>query len=112
MPKLPMDYPMCCIYKIEHVDDERLVYVGHTTNFDKRKTAHKSSCLNEKGKKYDLKVYQIIRENGGWGNFKMIEVEKYSCNDKREADKRETEVMKELKSNMNTNMSFRTEEET
>ena len=48
MPKLPMDYSKCCIYKIEHVDDESLVYVGHTTNFDERKTAHKSNCKNEK----------------------------------------------------------------
>ena len=42
MPKLPMDYSKCCIYKIEHVDDESLVYVGHTTSFDKRKTKHKA----------------------------------------------------------------------
>ena len=47
MPKVPMDYSKCCIYKIEHVDDESLVYVGHTTCFDKRKTKHKSSCCND-----------------------------------------------------------------
>jgi len=29
-----MDYSKCCIYKIEHNDNESLVYVGHTTNFD------------------------------------------------------------------------------
>ena len=28
--------------------------------------------------------------------FIMIEVEKYPCNDRREADKRENEVMKEI----------------
>ncbi len=39
----------------------------------------------------------MIKENGGWEMFRMIEVEKYSCPDKREAEKRETEVMKELK---------------
>ena len=33
MPKLYMNYLNCCIYKIEHIDDENLVYVGHTTNF-------------------------------------------------------------------------------
>ena len=111
MPKVPMDYSKCCIYKIEHVDDESLVYVGHTTSFNMRKTEHKNSCYNEKGKQYNLKVYQMIRDNGGWENFIMIEVEKYPCNDKREAERRENEVMKELKANMNTINSFRTEEE-
>ena len=111
MPKLPMDYSKCCIYKIEHVDDESLVYVGHTTNFNKRKTEHKNNCKNDKCKKYNLKKYQMIRENGGWDAFKMIEVEKYPCNDKREAERRENEVMKELKASMNMRNSFRTEEE-
>ena len=111
MPKFPMDYSKCCIYKIEHVDNESLVYVGHTTCFNKRKTTHKSSCCNDNDRHFNLKVYQMIRENGGWDAFKMIEVEKYPCNDKREAERRENEIMKDLKASMNTNKSFRTEEE-
>jgi len=110
MPKTPMDYSKCCIYKIEHVDDDTLVYVGHTTNFDKRKTAHKSSCYNDNDRHYNSKVYQMIRQNGGWEMFKMIEVEKYPCADKREAERRENEVIKELKASMNTNNSFITQE--
>ena len=111
MPKVPMDYSKCCIYKIEHNDDESLVYVGHTTNFDKRKTQHKGSCKNDNDKHYNLKIYQMIRQNGGWDAFKMLEVEKYPCNDKREAERRENEVMKELKASMNTYKSFRTKNE-
>ena len=111
MPKVPMDYSKCSIYKIEHVDDESLVYVGHTTNFDKRKTQHKINCYNDNGKPYNFKVYQMIRENGGWEKFLMLEVEKYPCNDRREAERRENEVMKELKSSMNTNKSFLTQDE-
>jgi len=111
MPKVPMDYSKCCIYKIEHNDDESLVYVGHTTNFDKRKTQHKINCYNDNGKPYNFKVYQMIRENGGWEKFLMLEVEKYPCNDRREAERRENEVMKELKSSMNTNKSFLTQDE-
>jgi hypothetical protein len=38
-----------------------------------------------------------MRYNGGWDMFRMIEVEKYPCKDKREAEKRECEVMKGLK---------------
>jgi hypothetical protein len=111
MPKTPMDYSKCCIYKIEHFENNNLVYVGHTTNFSKRKGSHKSICKNENNKNYNLKVYQMIRDNGGFDRFKMIEVEKYPCKDKREAERREYEVMKELKANMNAIKSFLTEEE-
>jgi len=111
MPKTAMNYENCCIYKIEHIDDESLVYVGHTTNFIKRKTAHKYSCHHENDRKYNLKVYQMIRENGGWEMFKMIEIEKYRCLDKREAERRESEVMKELKANMNMRPSYLTEQD-
>ena len=111
MPKVPMDYSKCCIYKIEHIDNESLVYVGHTTCFNKRKTAHKSNCKSENYKYYNIKVYQMIRENGGWNAFKMLEVEKYPCADKREAERRENEVMKELKASMNMINSFVTKEE-
>ena len=52
----------------------------------------------------------MIRQNGGFEMFKMIEVEKYPCNDRREAEKRENKLMKELKATMNKIKSFRTEE--
>jgi hypothetical protein len=111
MPKTPMDYSNCCIYKIEHIENDNLVYVGHTTNFYKRKAHHKSDCINENRKSFNFKLYQMIRENGGFEMFKMIEVEKYPCNDKREAMRREDEVMKELKADMNTYRAFLTQEE-
>ena len=111
MPKLPMDYSKTIIYKKEHIENDNLVYVGHTTNWDKRKCLHKNRCNNEKNKWNNLKLYQMIRENGGWEFFKMIEVEKYPCNDKREAERRECEVMKELKAIMNTYKSYVSEEE-
>ena len=53
----------------------------------------------------------MIRQNGGWDMFRMIEVEKYSCTDKREAEKRETEVMKEMNSSLNSVKSYITEDE-
>ena len=112
MPKIPIDYSKCCIYKIEHIENESIVYVGHTTNFDKRKGDHKNNSKNDTGKAFNLKLYQMIRKNGDWDDFKMFEVEKYPCNDRREAEKRENEVMKELKANMNTIQSFRTKEDT
>ena len=111
MPKTAMDYSKCCIYEIKHIENESLVYVGHTTNFEKRKGEHKRNCKNENGKAFNLKLYKMLRDNGGWDCFKMIEVEKYPCKDNREAERREDEVIKELKASMNTYKSFLTEEE-
>ena len=111
MPKKTIDYSNCCIYKIEHIKNDTLIYVGHTTNFKQRKERHIQNCNNESNKKFNLKLYTMIRENGGFKMFKMIEVEKYLCNDRREAERRENEVMKELKVSMNKNRSFRTNQE-
>ena len=112
MPRTPIDYSKCVIYKIEHIEDDSLLYVGLTTNFNKRKGTHKSICRNERSKEHNHKLYRMIRDNGGWEMFRMIEIEKYPCNDKREAEKRETEIMKELKASMNMVKSYATKEET
>ena len=111
MPKIPIDYSKYCIYKIENIENDNLVYVGHTTNWDKRKTAHNSNCINKREPKYNLKLYQMIRDNGGWDMFKMVEVEKCPCKDKREAERRGNELIKELRANMNSYRSFTTGEE-
>jgi len=71
-----------------------------------RKAQHKSACNIENGKSFNYKLYKMIRDNGGWDCFKIIEVEKYKCSDKREATKREDEVMTELQATMNTARAF------
>jgi hypothetical protein len=110
MPKKPIDYSNCCIYKIEHIENDSLVYVGNTTNFNNRKYCHKSRSSRVGNKECDYKLYQMIRNHGGWDMFRMIEVEKYPCKDKREAEKRECELMKQFKANMNTKISYLTDE--
>lgn len=90
MPKKDMDYSKTIIYKIVSNDlNITDVYVGHTTNFIQRKALHKSSCNNINDKSYNLKIYQIIRANGGFENWTMVEIEKYPCNDINEAISRE-----------------------
>ena len=78
------------------------VYVGHTTNFIKRRQCHKNNCNNPNHNKNNLKVYQMIRENEGWDNWAMIEIEKYPCNDKNEACARERYYYELLNANMNS----------
>ena len=90
MPKQNIDFSKTIIYKIVCKDlNIQDVYIGHTTDFRARKTRHKAGCLNENGKHYNLNIYKIIRENGSWDNWEMIEIEKYPCNDSNEAGKRE-----------------------
>jgi hypothetical protein len=82
MPKESVDYSQTIIYKIfcknKLIED---VYIGHTTNFVKRKYQHKLCCQN--GNK--LNIYDVIRSNGGWENWDMVEIAKYNCKDSTEA---------------------------
>ena len=112
MPKTPMDYSKTIIYKIVCNNlSIKESYVGHTTDMTKRKCSHKSHCNNEKDKKHNLKIYQIIRENGGWENWNMVLVEKFPCKDKYEACKREREVLEELDAKLNMVIPYRTQED-
>lgn len=83
MPRTPTDYAKILMYKIYKPDETDVdnIYIGHTTDFSCRKSHHKSSCNNPKSTEYNQKKYQYIRGNGGWGCFKMLEIEKYSCKD-------------------------------
>ena len=88
MPKDAIGYSNTIIYKLFCNDISVTdVYVGHTTNFIKRKYQHKILCISNK----NLKIYDIIRKNGGWDNWKMIEIAKYNFQDVIEARIREQE---------------------
>jgi hypothetical protein len=87
------------------------IYVGHTTNFTHRKNGHKTSCCNINEKRHNLKVYQTIRENGGWENWSMIEIEKYPCSDENEAKQRERYWYEQLQPKLNSCCPIRTYEE-
>ena len=103
MPRLPIDYSKITIYKIVHKDDihNENVYVGSTTDFKRRKHAHKTCCNNPDSKEFNTPKYQFIRDNGGWNEWSMIEIEKYPCNDKREAEARERYWIEHYQSNLN-----------
>lgn len=68
----------------------------------------KSCCNNNKNKKYEIKIYKIIRDNGGWDQWKMIEINRQICKDKVDACKIEQQYIEELQSNMNTYYALRT----
>ena len=99
-------YKLCC--KDTNITD---IYIGSTTSFRHRKSQHKSDCNNEKKSNYNLDVYQFIRENGGWKNWEMILIEYYKCNTKLELEKREREVIENLKPSLNKQIPTRTRKE-
>ena len=95
------------VSKNENIKD---IYVGKTKNLKKRIIDHKSNCYNENRKCYNIKVYQYIRENGGWDNFNFIEIETNEYNDKDSAI-REKYWVEDLKANLNSYIPSRTKKE-
>ena len=90
---------------------QRLKYVGHTSNLNQRKNNHKSHCNNESSKKYNYYVYQFIRQNGGWNNWNIIEIDRRNCIDLNDACKFEREHMEHLNATLNKYIPTRTNKE-
>ena len=113
MPKLPIDHSNTIIYKLVKNDDyeNANIYIGSTTDFIRRKNNHKNNCNNEKKKEHNNKKYQYIRENGGWDEWNMIEVEKHNCNDSNEARAREEYWRCHFNAQLNTNRAYTTVEQ-
>lgn len=107
MPRLPIDYSKCVIYKIVCLDKNiDYIYVGSTCRFVERKCAHKGHTTNINAKHYTLKLYETIREHGGWNNWNMVQIEEYPCNNKREAEQREEYWRVELQAQLNSKRCY------
>ena len=103
MPKTEIDYSNTIFYKISCKDEtNNELYIGHTTNFVQRKSAHKASCNNPKSGNYPVKLYKTIRECGGWDNWNMEIIAFRNCNDSREARKVEQEYYDSLGATLNS----------
>lgn len=91
------------MYKISIKD---YIYIGSTKDFKQRKIRHKCEC-----KKSELKVYNIIRENGGWENCEIIPIEEFECDGMIQSRIREEYWRREYNANMNSKQSHTTQEE-
>jgi len=98
-----MFYKLCC----KDIDITE-IYVGHTVNFMDRRKRHKCCCTNMNSDRYNMFVYQYIRENGGWENWSMILIESRSCSGTIEAEKVEREFIESLHAMLKQHIPSRT----
>ena len=106
MSKSGIVYKLCCVDT--DITEE---YIGSTKNFTRRRTEHKSRCHHESGEKYNFYLYQFIRENGGWDNWRMIQLEAVKYDTKRDLEAHERRWIEQLKPELNKNMPGRTRQE-
>ena len=103
MPKVEIDYSNTIFYKIFCKDTTiKELYVGLTTNFVQRKHGHKQSCKNEKASNHNCKLYNAIRNAGGWENWQMEIIAFHNCKDSHEAHKKEQEYFEMLGATLNS----------
>ena len=111
MPKTETDYSKTIIYKLCCNDvDIKECYVGHTTNFVKRKYQHKNNC-DKQTKKHNYYVYQFIRENGCFENWSMVQVEEFNAENRLQAETRERYWIETLQSKLNKIIPTRSKKE-
>tara|TARA_R110000868_G_scaffold265073_1_gene523876 strand:+ start:173 stop:745 length:573 start_codon:yes stop_codon:yes gene_type:complete len=106
MSKSGTVYKLCCV----DTDIEEC-YIGSTKNFTRRRTAHKSNCNNDKHNSYNLYVYQFIRDNGGFNNWSMIQLESVNYETKRDLEAHERRWIEQLKPKLNKRLPVRTPQE-
>ena len=83
------------------------IYVGSTKNPKNRERDHKWRCHNEN----NCKVYQFIRANGGWENWKMEIFEYFDVEDETEQYIIEQSFISAIEPELNNKRAYRTEEE-
>lgn len=106
MTEIDERYKRGLIYTIRNIKDDTMIYVGSTINdLSKRFYNHKKDC-----KKGDYNsLYKNILDND-WTDWYIELYENYSCNNKKELNRREGEVIREI-GTINRNISGRTKKE-
>ena len=110
---MPVDYKNALIYKIYCKDNNvKDIYIGETTDFIRRKYAHKINCNKKIQQKKSSRstLYQTINSNGGWNNWVIEEIEKFPCKNKQQLLDRESFWIIELNASLNDKVSKSTKE--
>jgi hypothetical protein len=112
MPRCETNYSKTIIYKLVCKDTAVTdCYVGHTTRFPNRKAMHKYNADKIQSRQHNYYVYRFIRENGGFSNWDMVQIEEYPCENSRQAETRERYWLETLKASLNKNIPTRSKTE-
>jgi len=96
------DFSKTVIYQFVCNDENiKCSYIGSTTNFSNRKSRHKYDCNTETSLQYKYKVYQKIREHGGWLNWTIKQLEEFQCENNEQKNIREQFWIDKLKPELN-----------
>ena len=99
---------MSCIYIIRCKDlNVQDCYIGSCTDIRRRKNEHKFHCNNKNSPKYNYKLYQFIRANGGFDNFEMVEICKCDIDTLREMEQYHIDF---IKPSLNSQRAYNSEE--
>ena len=81
------------IYTIRNITDDAMIYVGSTISpLPKRFYIHKQSCLCGKS---TINLYNYITDND-WSNWYIELYEDFPCNSKKELERREGQVIRDI----------------
>ena len=95
------------VYKIECKDKSNPhIYIGSTTNLKSRKWDHKKRYTQPYRYGHKLKLYETMRENGGWDNFEFSPIEELIGVTKLQAHIREQFWIDYYKPNLNSKNAF------
>ena len=99
MPRKYVDYSKTYIYQLTcKTKDISDAYISYTTNLTQRKYKHKRETLDNT---YRTKLYDSIRKNGGWANWKCNILEECSCINENQAKDLANSYIIKIKPNLN-----------
>jgi hypothetical protein len=91
------------IYKIVCIDKTLdFIYIGSTSNLTSRKWDHKKRLTQSYRTGYNLKLYETMREYGGWDHFEFHPIEELVGVSKLQARIREQYWIDYYKPNLNS----------
>ena len=105
MPRKYVDYSKTYVYQLTCKTPSNITttvvdsYISYTTNITQRKYKHKREALDSRH--HRSKLYDCIRKNGGWTNWKCVILEECSCSNEMEARERASFYIMKMKPNLN-----------
>ena len=108
MPRKYVDYSKTYVYQLTCKTSNNNAaskeapldsYISYTTNIIQRKYKHKREALDSRH--HRSKLYECIRKNGGWTNWKCMILEECSCSNETQARERANFYITKMKPNLN-----------